>query len=62
MGVIDDLIPLRNVQFKVPVPRKIKSARLVPGIVDLPFNQKDGVVALTVQTFTVHAMIELAYR
>jgi hypothetical protein len=62
MEIIEDLIPLRNVQVTVQVSRKIKSARLVPEAVDLPFNQKDGVVAFIVSEFTAHAMIELSYR
>ena len=61
MEVIEDLIPLSNVQVAVWVPRNIKFARLVPEAVDLPFNQKDGVVAFTVPEFTAHAMIELSY-
>ncbi|MET0263001.1 MAG: alpha-amylase family protein [Rariglobus sp.] len=61
MEVIEDLIPLNNVSVSVQVPRKVKSARLVPGGTELSFSQKDGVVSFTVPTFTAHAMIELAY-
>lgn len=59
--MLPDLIPLRNVQVAVWIPRNIKFARLVPESVDLPFYQKDGVVAFTVPEFTAHAMIELSY-
>ncbi|MDF3059440.1 MAG: alpha-amylase [Rariglobus sp.] len=61
MEIIENLIPLRNVHVAVQVLRKIKSARLVPETVDIPFTQEDGVVAFTVPEFTAHAMIELSY-
>ena len=61
LEVIEDLIPLRDVRVSVQLPRKIKSARLVPENVSLPFTQKDGVVSFTVPEFTAHAMIELSY-
>ena len=61
MEVIEDLIPLHNVSVSARVPRKIKSARLVPEGVTLPFTQADGFVSFTVPEFTAHAMIELAY-
>lgn len=61
MEVIEDLIPLRDVSVRVEVPRKVKSARLVPSGETLPFAQKDGAVSFTVPEFTAHAMIELAY-
>ncbi|MFA6289835.1 MAG: alpha-amylase family protein [Opitutaceae bacterium] len=61
MEIIEDLIPLRDVRVSVQLPRKIKSARLVPEGVALPFTQKDGVVSFIVPEFTAHAMIELSY-
>jgi len=61
MEIIEDLIPLRDVRVSAKVPRKIKSARLVPEAIILPFTQKDGVVSFTVPEFTAHAMIELSY-
>ncbi|CAM2867131.1 alpha-amylase [Rariglobus hedericola] len=61
LEVIEDLIPLRNVQVAVQVPRQIHSARLVPENVVIPFTQKGGIVSLVVPEFTAHAMIELSY-
>ena len=61
MEVIEDLIPLRDVRVSVQVSRKVKTARLVPEGVTLPFTQKDGVADFTVPEFTAHAMIELSY-
>ncbi|HSI07824.1 MAG TPA: alpha-amylase family protein [Rariglobus sp.] len=61
MEVIEDLIPLQDIHVVVQVPRKIRSARLVPDNVDLPFSQKADMVAFIVPEFTAHAMIELSY-
>jgi hypothetical protein len=61
MEVIEDLIPLHNVSVSLQVPRKIKTARLVPAGEALPFTQIDGVVSFSVPEFTAHAMIELGY-
>ena len=60
MEIIEDLIPLRNISVSLRLPRKIKTARLVPEGVTLPFAQKDGVVSFTVPEFTAHAMVELS--
>jgi hypothetical protein len=61
MEVIEDLIPLRDVNVRFRVPRKVKTARLVPEGEALPFTQKDGMVSFTVPGFTAHAMVELGY-
>lgn len=61
MEVIEDLLPLHNTRVSLQVPRKIKSARLVPAGAVLPFTQNAGVVSFTVPEFTAHAMIELSY-
>lgn len=61
LEVIEDLIPLRDVRVSVNVPRKVKSARLVPSGEALAFTQADGAVSFTVPEFTAHAMIELGY-
>ncbi len=62
MEVIEDLIPLHNTRVELRVPRRIKTARLVPAGDPLPFTQTDGVVSFTLPEFTAHAMIELSYR
>jgi hypothetical protein len=61
LEVIEDLIPLRDTHVSLRVPRKIKTARLVPEDIALPFTQADGVVSFTVPEFTAHAMIELRH-
>ncbi|HEY9248260.1 MAG TPA: alpha-amylase family protein [Rariglobus sp.] len=62
MEVIEDLIPLHNVKVALRLPRRVKTARLVPGGESLPITQSDGVISFTVPEFTAHAMIELSYR
>ncbi|MFI5356037.1 MAG: alpha-amylase [Opitutales bacterium] len=59
--IIEDLIPLHDVEVALRLPRKVKSARLVPDGGELAFAQADGVVSFTVPEFTAHQMIELAY-
>jgi hypothetical protein len=59
--LIEDLIPLRNTQVALRLPRKVKSARLVPDGRALEFVQHAGVVEFTVPEFTSHQMVELAY-
>lgn len=60
--LIEDLVPLHDVKVSLRLPRKIKSARLVPSGEPLPFTQKEDLVSFTVPEFTAHAMIELNYR
>lgn len=59
--MIEDLIPLRDTQVKLRLPRRVKTARLVPEGGELPFTQENGVLTFTVPEFTAHQMIELAY-
>ncbi len=59
--LIEDLIPLRDIQVALRLPRKVKSVRLVPDGRALEFVQHAGAVAFTVPEFTSHQMVELAY-
>ena len=59
--LIEDVIPLRDTRVALRLPKKVKSARLVPDGGPLAFTQKDGVVAFTVPEFSSHQMVELAY-
>lgn len=60
--IIEDLVPLDTVRVRVRLPRAIRTARLVPQAVTLPFTQRDGLVEFTVPRFECHQMVELAYR
>ena len=63
LEVIEDLIPLRDVSFTLRLPRRAKTARLVPAGIELEVTATEsGAQTVTVPEFTGHAMIELAYR
>jgi len=59
--IIEDLVPLHNVRVTVRLPRKIRSARLVPTGESLAFSQSGGAVTFTVPEFVAHQMVEMAY-
>ncbi|MEO6876265.1 MAG: alpha-amylase family protein [Opitutaceae bacterium] len=59
--LIEDVIPLRDTRVALRLPKKVKTARLVPDGEALGFNQEDGVVSFTVPEFASHQMVELAY-
>jgi SAM-dependent methyltransferase len=59
--IIEDLIPLRDTQVRLRLPRKVKSVRLVPDGSVLPFTVHTAGVEFTVPEFTAHQMIELRY-
>lgn len=55
--VIEDLLPLHDVQVILRPDRPVSSVRLEPQGVDVPFSQRDGAVSFTVDTFTCHQMV-----
>jgi hypothetical protein len=59
--VIEDLVPLRDVEVVARVPRKVKSVRLVPEGKPLAFTAKNGAVSFTVPCLLCHQMVEMAY-
>lgn len=59
--IIEELIPLRDVSVEVRVPRRIRSAALVPACTGLPFTQEGDRVGFRVPEFTGHQMVELTY-
>jgi len=59
--IIEDLIPLRDTQVRLRLPRKVKSARLVPDGGPLAFKTHADGIEFTVPEFTAHQMVELAY-
>jgi hypothetical protein len=58
--VIEDLIPLADVQVAVRRTAKPSTVRLVPEGKLLPFTYADGRVSFTVPTIVCHQMVELA--
>jgi hypothetical protein len=59
--VIEDLLPLRDTKVTLKLPNAVKSVRLEPQGVDLPFDSANGEVKLAVDEFTCHQMLSIAY-
>ncbi len=59
--IIEDLVALRDTRVALRVPRRIKTARLVPAGETMAFTQEGEMVTFTVREFTGHQMVELAY-
>lgn len=61
LEVIEDLLPLRNTEVALKLPKQIKSATLEPEIGSLPFKIKNGRIILKVEEFICHQMVALHY-
>ena len=59
--VIEDILPVRDTQVSLRLPRTVKRVSLAPQGQELPSEQADGVVRYTVPEFECHQMIVLDY-
>ncbi len=59
--VIEDLLPLRDTNVTLKLPKAVKSVRLEPQGKDIPFDAANGEVRLAVDEFTCHQMVSIAY-
>ena len=59
--VIEDLVPLYDTPVVLNVPETIKSARLIPGNVDLKFTKTDAGITTVVPKFKCHAAVVFEY-
>jgi hypothetical protein len=59
--VIEDIIPLHNLNMTVNTNQKIKSAKLVPSNTTIKFKQTGTAVSFTIPKLTGHQMVELGY-
>lgn len=59
--VIEDVVPIYNVECSLRLPRKVRSTILVPEGVPLEFTQQGGIIAFTVPRVLSHQMVELAW-
>jgi hypothetical protein len=59
--VIEDLVPLHNIECSVRMPQVIKGVRLAPSGENIEYSTQDGVVTFTVPKLLCHQMVELAY-
>ena len=57
--VIEDVIPVHNIEVTARVGQPVSSVKLVPGGEALEFVSEAGAVKFTVPTVNGHAMIEL---
>jgi len=59
--VIEDLLPLTQVEVSVRVPESIRRVTLEPQGREIPFTVQDGKIALTVERLECHQMVVLQY-
>lgn len=59
--VIEELLPLRNIDIDIKLPESVKSVTLEPQGKEIPFTVADGVLKTTVDEFACHQMVVLHY-
>ncbi len=59
--VIEDIVPLYNVEVSAKLDKKVKKAYLAPQMQEIAFEQKDGRVNYTVEKLDCHQMVVLEY-
>lgn len=59
--VIEDIVPIHDVQLTIRVPSAVKRAYLAPQRQDIAFQQEDGRVSLVVPKIDCHQMVVLTY-
>ena len=59
--IIEDLVPVYNINVSLRLPKKIKKAYLAPQKVEIPFTQEGDVVSFTVDKVDCHQMVVLDY-
>ncbi len=57
--IIEDLIPLHDIEVSLRLDRRVTAVRLVPGDETLEFESHEGRTRFTVPSFTAHQMIAL---
>ncbi|PSW10249.1 beta-galactosidase [Photobacterium rosenbergii] len=60
--IIEDIIPLHQLDVSVKVNQEVKSVRLIPENNEITFNYVDSRLVFTVPKLEGHQMIELAYK
>lgn len=59
IDVIEDVIPLYDIDLRIQITQPVRGARLVPEDISLNIEQSDGEIRLTVDHLHGHQMIEL---
>lgn len=60
--VIEDIVPLHDIEVTVAVPRLVNKVYLAPQLTELPFRLESGVVRYTVPRLECHQMVVLDYE
>ncbi|RAU92604.1 alpha-amylase family protein [Paenibacillus sp. YN15] len=60
--VIEDIVPLYDVEVSVAVPQPVKRVYLAPQLTELPFQQEKGRVSYTVPRLECHQMVVVDYE
>lgn len=61
LEVIEDLVPLRDVEVSLKLPKQVKRVTLEPQGREIEFKAQDGRLMLKVDEFTCHQMVVLHY-
>ncbi len=61
LEVIEDLLPLRDTEVSLKLPKKVKRVTLEPQSEEISFQGSDGQVQITLDEFTCHQMVALHY-
>jgi hypothetical protein len=61
IDIIEDVIPLYNLEVAVKVPKDVKSVTCVPEMKPMEFELQDGTVRFTLDELHGHQMIEIAF-
>jgi len=59
--VIEDLVPISNVQLEVNIPEKVKKVYAIPGNKKLKFSKSGNILKINIPTFTMHTAIVVEY-
>lgn len=60
--VIEDIVPLHNIDVSVRTEREVRSVYLAPQMTPLPFQAEDGAVSYTVPLLDCHQMVVIDYN
>ena len=59
--VIEDIVPLRDVEVTVSLPEEVERAYLIPAMEEVELTERDGRLAVTIPELEMHAGLVLEY-
>ena len=59
--VVEDIVPLRDVEVTVSLPEEVKRAYLIPAMEEVELTERDGRLAVTIPELEMHAGLVLEY-